>query len=223
MMIVLKKFLTDPKRLVMVSLLPVSLCLASTAILLGWREVTLPFKAQIDELRLMDPVRVDAQVANAGGLAPELAEAKLISIMACQDSGEQMCSAQMRNLLKDNPAEGRLWLEYSRLIAQESGLTAEAVSALKKSYELSAREGWITNTRARFALSVWLELPPDTQDLVKAEIISTMDDFRFVGFLANIYITSPTSRAALGKVMEAATPEHQRAFLSLVNQKSNGG
>jgi hypothetical protein len=217
-----KQIFSDPKKVVIISLVPVIVGLLWLGFSNGIAELSLPYAAQIDELRLTDPDRVKAEVPNASSVSPDLPEAQLINILACRDKAGENCSSLVLDMLHDDPANGRLWLEYARLLAQENGLNESAIFALRKSYQLSPREGWIANTRTKFSLSVWLELPADVKELASQEILSAMENYQFIGFLADIYLANPISRNALKEVVEKATPEHQKSFLGLVNKKSNG-
>jgi hypothetical protein len=216
------KIFSDPKKVVIISLIPITAGLFWQGLLFCLDEVSLPYVRQVDELRLTDPDRVRLEIPNGAGISENLPEARLLKMQTCREQGEQNCSILVLEMLYNEPANGRLWLEYARQLAQENGLNDDAISALRKSYQLSAREGWIAPTRSKFALSVWLELPTDVKDLASLEILSAMEDKEFVRFLADVYVANPISRTALKQVMQKATPERQKSFLGLVAQKSSG-
>jgi hypothetical protein len=214
------KMFSNPKKFIVIALLPVAAGLFWLGVSFGLEEVSLPYVRQIDELRLTDPDQIKLEIPDDAGVSANLSEGQLLEVQTCRLDGEQFCSALILGVLRNDPANGRLWLEYARQLAQEKGLNEEAVSALRKSYQLSAREGWITQIRTKFALSVWLELPADVKDLASEEIRSTMTDYEFIKFLADVYVTNPIARNALKQVMQKATPEGQNSFLGLVAQKS---
>jgi hypothetical protein len=220
MTLVEPRMFSNSKKFIVIALLPVAAGLFWLGVSFGLEEVSLPYVRQIDELRLTDPDQIKLQIPDDASVSANLSEGQLLEVQTCRLDGEQFCSALILGVLRNDPANGRLWLEYARQLAQEKGLNEEAVSALRKSYQLSAHEGWITQIRTKFALSVWLELPADVKDLASEEIRSTMTDYEFIKFLADVYVTNPIARNALKEVVQKATPEGQKSFLGLVAQKS---
>jgi hypothetical protein len=212
---------SNPKKMVIFSLVPVILVLAFLGAIVGLREVSLPYAAQIDELRLADPEWVKSLGLGSVGVSDDLPEAQLSNVSKCRNDGGEHCSALIMEMLKNDPANGRLWLEYSRLLTQENGLNERAIFALRKSFQVSAREGWITNVRSRFSLTAWPELPDDVKTLARTEILTALENYQFIDFLAGTYVANPIIRAALAEVMAGATVDQQRKFLGLVNRKSN--
>jgi hypothetical protein len=126
----------------------------------------------------------------------------------------------LANLLETRPADGRLWLEYSRELTQENGFDGAASEALLRSFKYSAHEAWIVRVRTRFTLAIWKVLSPELQVLTQNEILKYSDNYQFLEFLAEFYTTHPLAKGALTSIMKNAPTKTQRDFLGLVNAET---
>ena len=184
----------------------------------GLQESNLPNDVKFDELRLLEPQRFnDAAMAELNN-GFETTETRLSVLNRCLkvrfSGGGSSCIKILESLLRDNPANGRLWLEMARMRSREGeGLNGEALGALQRSYEYAPREGWITWVRTSFVLSVWQGLTPELQNTATEDILEALGDGDFVTYLTTIYVGSPISRIAIGEVIQAAPAETQRNFL----------
>lgn len=188
------------------------------AIEVGLQEINLPNEVKFDELRLLEPERfLDAKISRFYyGL--EASEDQLSAFEKClrvrKLSAETICLSILQNLLRDNPSDGRLWLEVARLRSVSvEGLDDDALDALRRSYEYARREGWIRQVRTNFVVSVWKGLTPELQTTASADILEALQDYHFVVYLCNIYRTNPIVRVAIREVIERAPDEIQRNFV----------
>jgi hypothetical protein len=184
----------------------------------GLQEANLPNDVRFDELRLLEPQRYNDATVNEAANGFETAETRLRALNQCFEvnvsDGGISCTSILLGLLRDNPANGRLWLEMARMRSREAkGLDDDALNALQNSFDYAPREGWIRRVRANFVLSVWQGLTPELQRAATADILEAIGDDKFVVYLSHIYETSPLSRIAISEVMIKAPTKTQRSFL----------
>ena len=184
----------------------------------GLQESSLPNDVKFDELRLLEPQYFNAETAAVSKNGFETAETRLHTLEQClqvQNSEKaSTCIAILQGLLRDSPANGRLWLEMARMRSREAkGLDGDALNALQNSFDYAPREGWIRRVRATFVLSVWQGLTPELQRAATVDILEALGDYKFVVYLSHIYVASPLSRIAISEVMIKAPTKTQRSFL----------
>jgi hypothetical protein len=208
------------KRMALVLLFPVAIMSLALALVVGLRELSLPFETQLDELRLLNPSAV-GKAENTGAQSIfSLPENELARYAACRDNGNSNCSTLIRSILEQRPADGRLWLEYARSVTTENGLDSEAIHALHRSFELAPREGWLREQRARFTLSIWPGLSTELREKAGDEIIRGMANPFFADFLAEFYVDRFLARKTITTLLEKAPVADQRRVLSLITTKT---
>ena len=190
----------------------------------GLQESNLPSDVQFDELRLLEPQRFNDATVNKAANSFETAETRLRALNQCLQvsllDGTSNCLIILQSLLRDNPANGRLWLEMARLRSREAkGLDDDALNALQRSFDYAPREGWITRVRANFVLSIWQGLSLQLQKTAKAEIVEALTDGEFVAYLADVYVGNPIARIAIGEVITEAPDVTKRSFLWELQRK----
>ena len=190
----------------------------------GLQESNLPNDVKFDELRLLEPQHFNDVTTAMGANGYETAETRLRTLNQCLEvkfsDAESSCTRILLGLLRDNPANGRLWLEMARVRSREGqGLDNEALNGLQHSFDYAPREGWITRVRVNFVLSIWEGLTPEIRETATAEILEALGDDKFVSYLTTIYEGTPISRAAIGEVIRAAPAATQRNFLLQLRRK----
>ncbi len=218
-----QQLITGPKRkrIVVASLGVVGLTLFLTSTKLAFQEGSLPLTIQLDEARLLEPNNVDTSQESSALQFLETNESRLSDYVQCSAAAgvesKQACLAIIDQMLNSDPANGRLWLEKAKVLAGESGLDEQAITALKKSYEYSGREGWVSIVRAKFALSVWSGLPEDMQETAAKNLIATItDDLTQMPKIVDLYAQNPLARAGITAVIAKAPVEMQQRFLYLL-------
>jgi hypothetical protein len=216
-----QQLITGPKRkkIVIASLAIVCAVMAFLALRIGTLESSLPIETQLDETRLLEPNSIDPDQESSKISFVETGEGQLLDYVKCQanSTGESQlpCLNIIANMLKVDPSNGRLWLEKSKLMAAENGMDDQAIFALKKSIEYSRREGWLSLERAHFALSVWIALPADLQDVMITNLLSIIkDDPTQLADIAELYIANPLTRKGITAVIENAPVDVKRSFLN---------
>ena len=213
------------KRFTLYLLSAASVASLGLASIIGLQEVNLPNGVKFDELRLLEPQQYDNLPITLPFNGFETAETQLAAINKCVrtnlSSGNHVCLEILEGLLRENPGDGRLWLEMARIQSQEVGaLQSQALIALERSYDFAPREGWIIRVRTRFVLSVWQGLTPALKEKATAEIIAALSDDTFVGYLGGIYLTNPVSIGALREIILKAPRETQHKFLSSIQHST---
>jgi hypothetical protein len=218
-----QQLITGPKRkrFVVVCIGCLSTVLFVLSLKVGSQEASLPFSTQLSEIRLLEPNSIDIEQERTTLQSIETSEGQLLDYVQCSalavGQSKRDCLAIINRMLSAAPANGRLWLEKAKLISEESGLDDDAIFALKKSFEYSAREGWVIDVRLKFLLSVWIGLTPELQDLtISTFLASIADDISGVQSLATIYEESPLAHAGIAALIDKAPVDVQRRFLSLL-------
>lgn len=221
-------------------------CLYPLVVLLGWQsfsigeqEFKLPLALQLDELRLLEPSRLvftigagdaDKPGVDASSIEHEIAGYSdcrrrrlevIANLQSAAPTQPMNCSSFLVRALEQAPSDGRLWLEYSRELVRENGFEPKAIAALRRSFLLAPREGWIINARTAFVLPIWVGLPSDVREIARGEIEEMLLKYSFVAMLAGIYVQNPLARKAISQVFQGATSETQHQFLSKVDQIMN--
>ena len=192
----------------------------------GLQEGNMPNEVRLDELRLLEPQRFNYPTVNEAANSSQTAETKLQALNQCLQprhfDGGSSCLFILQSLLRENPANGRLWLEMARLRSRvDNGLDEDALNALQHSFDYAPREGWIRRVRTSFVLSVWQGLSPELQRTATADILEALSNNEFVGYLSGIYEANPISRIALGEVIAKASVEAQQNFLAQLKHRLN--
>ena len=226
----------NKKKLVLSCLYPLVVVLGWLSFSIGAQEFELPLAVQFDELRLFDPSRlvftIGAGDADKPGAAASSVEYEIAGYSDCRRrrlevianlksaaSAQPMnCSGFLLRALEQAPSDGWLWLEYAKELARNDGFEPNAIAALKRSFLLSPREGWIINARTTFVLPIWFGLPRDVRESARSEIDEMLSNYSFVAMLARIYVQSPLARKAISEVLQGTTPNIQRQFINKVQQ-----
>ena len=188
------------------------------------QESNLPNDVKFDELRLLEPQHFSAETAAVSKNGFETAETRLRTLEQClqvQNSEEtNSCISILQGLLRDNPANGRLWLEMARMRSREAkGLDDDALNALQNSFDYAPREGWIRRVRVNFVLSIWQGLSLQLRKTAKAEILEALRGGEFVAYLADVYEGNPIARIAIVEVIAEAPDTTKRNFLWELQRK----
>jgi hypothetical protein len=208
------------KRAVLIALCASSVLSLGVGVITLMSEAALPLKTQLDELRLLDP-NFAIEKSEQGNLFSMFApEFDLADYVVCRSQAETVCSKIIGKMLETRPADGRLWLEYSRSLTLENGLDAAALSALQHSYEFAPLETWMREARSGFALSVWPGLSQELQAKASDEIIGGISNYQYADFIAKYYVDRLLSRKTIAALLETAPAESQRRVLGLISAKT---
>ncbi len=218
-----RQLITGPKRkrIVMMCLTAVSVVTVVLSLKIAIQESSLPIAKQLNESRLLEPNIIDPEEEKIAPDFIETNEGQLSEYVQCSaaaaSGSKQACLEIINRLLSSNPSNGRLWLEKAKIITGETGLDEQAVFALQKSFEYSAREGWVSKVRTRFVLSVWTSFAPEIQTLATSNILEIIaDDESQIQNLVDLYSFNPLARAGISAVIEKASVDIQRRFLGLL-------
>ncbi len=230
----------NKKKWILFCLYPLVVGLGWLAFSIGEQELELPLAMQLDELRLLEPSRLvftigardaDKPSAAASTIEHEIARysdcrRRRLDVIANFQSATPVqpldCASFLMRALEQAPSDGRLWLEYSRELARNNGVEPKAIAALKHSFLLSPREGWIIDARIAFVLPIWGGLPNDVRVIARNEIEGMLFKYSYVTTLARIYVQAPLARKAISEVLQGTTPNIQHQFLSKVTQLVKG-
>jgi hypothetical protein len=152
---------------------------------LRWDTLRL-FKAH--DIQIEKPSRIRSTIRNAITDSATLHYDYALCRSDAGQSGEgvlssEHCAELLRKAALTTPTDGRLWLEYAIAVQASHGMTAEAVEALKMSYHMAPREGWISGVRLRFSQRVWERLPVKVQQLAVGDITDPWKQFEFASQL----------------------------------------
>jgi hypothetical protein len=183
--------------------------------------------------RLVDPASPvdDATRSRAEFLAGVLGDASLMrgaidlcirGATASVGAGETesaRCLSIIDQALRSMPSSGELWLARARLLLVDGHDGEPVFEALRNSYRVSAREGWIAGGRVVLGLRIFPLLPPDLRERVK-------DDFRLVmthpslsAALVGAYAADPGLRQTAAPVLLGLPDDDVREFAELVHDR----
>lgn len=197
------------------------LCISALGLVLSGfvckNEASLPFSRFTDELRLFQPadfVKISSSIVQS---APTNKDYILASYVECaKESTTNTCAAKLEQALALSPADGSLWLEYSKVLAREGDAKLNALEALDRSFNVSGHERWLITTRANFVVSIWNGLTDELKQKAKAEVARALPEFDFIAILANDYVAKPFARAAIQELVEQGTAQQKIRFLAIV-------
>jgi hypothetical protein len=156
-----------------------------------------------------DPALFQARAAACGYLnqpQPELPPAATVA----------KCLAVVDDALRSNPASGGLWLFRAEVLLN-SGESGDSLSAaLRHSYEVSPREGWIAGERVLFGLRLYPVLRPDLQAHVVSDLILVLADIRLAQPLIDAYPSDSLMRASGREALLALPPDLLERFVGWV-------
>lgn len=147
---------------------------------------------------------------------------------ATRDDGGQTSSALVRNCLgiarevvSRQPSDGYGWY-WVAFWSLKNGDVLEAVSALRQSYLVAPNEQWIAAVRFQLANQMLPLLPPDVQDLRKAELAMLITSQLGSRAIARDYIAKPQFRQDITEAALTLSPDDQVRFLNWVRQAAAG-
>ncbi len=94
----------------------------------------------------------------------------------------------IRNSLACSPADAFLWFADYFIGVNEKGVEPEFFDALRQSYRVGPREGWVAIKRNRVAFAGFANLPSDLREAAINEFVDMLHDKHFYGFAADILI-----------------------------------
>ena len=186
-------------------------------------ELSLPTAVITDELRFLqfeESSSIQTFVMHQASDLPEIAANNYRACASAQPRGE--CAPILRGILQHRPAEGRVWLEYSKALAVEGDDDISAIEALERSYEMAPHEGWLVYPRISFALSIWKGMPSGLKARAQSEILGKIDDPNILNSLVQKYVSNPFSRDSIKDVLGQATPEQTQRFIWRVESLAKG-
>ncbi|MCW5713936.1 MAG: hypothetical protein KIT43_05420 [Bauldia sp.] len=123
------------------------------------------------------------------------------------------CLAIVEEGLAMLPTSAELWLERARILAGDGVFDDRFFESLRKSYEASPREGWITARRLPFLLRYARRLPPDLADLMVADLLTVLGEWDLAGPLASAYVADPFFRDSTWAFVEQHASLEQQQWL----------
>ncbi len=165
--------------------------------------------------RLNDPALFRARMAFCEQAAPALADAGPDAGGAA-DPTYQRCLDAIDDALRAGPSSGELWLYKAMVLAEASEVDEQTIAALRNSYRMSPREGWIATARSILGLRLYPLLPGDLQDDVRADLVMVMNNFTFAPTLAAAYAQDFSLRSAGAAALEMLPPDLLARFIRLV-------
>jgi hypothetical protein len=183
--------------------------------------------------RLVDPASpVDnATRSRAEFLAGVLGDASLMrsAIDLCirgahaaagpDESESVRCLSVIDQALRSMPSSGELWLAKARLLLVDGQDGEPVFDALRNSYRVSAREGWIAGGRVVLGLRIFPLLPPDLQERVKNDFRLVMTHPSLSAALVGAYAVDPGLRQTAAPALLELPAEEVRAFAELVHDR----
>jgi hypothetical protein len=211
----MKKQLRQPVYLVLVAVSLLSIPLTGYV---GFQELSLPFSIASNELRLFQPVEMNEFKGDILKSASSGKDHDIAEYLSCIEQETSVnCAPKLQTVLARSPADGAIWLEYSKVLAREGDTAVTAEQALNRSYDVSSHEGWLLGARANYAFSVWDGLTDELKQKALAEIGRALPDPHFIDLLAKLYIEKPFAHNAIQQSIEQATPQQKLRFLRLIN------
>lgn len=186
-------------------------------------EASLPFSRFTNELRLFQPAdfaKISGAIAQA---APANKDFILASYSECaKESTAINCAAKLEQALALSPADGSIWLEYSKVLVREGDAKLGALDALDRSFNVSSHERWLITARTNFVVSIWNGLTDELKQKAKADVARALPEFDMIDILAKDYIAKPFSHAAIQELVEQATAQQKIRFLTIVSNAAKG-
>lgn len=127
--------------------------------------------------------------------------------------GADPCLPIIEEALAILPTSAELWLERARILARDGLFDDRFFESLRKSFEASPREGWITAQRLPFMLRQAERLPPDLVDLMAADLRMILGDWDLAGPLASAYVADPFFRSSTWAFVELHASLDQQQWL----------
>lgn len=143
--------------------------------------------------------------------AMENANSQLDDLMGVLDNSNSA-------LLSISPIEPYFWLSRYWLINMREGFTERAADSLAMSYRTGPHEGWVSTTRNRFALAIFLQLPEATRAQVAAEFAGMVQSWMIGPASANLETVGWPNRSELLNQLDHV-PIAQKTTLANTLQK----
>lgn len=157
-------------------------------------------------------------VANA--LAPILRDPNVMRTRLTECSARDVprgdanpCLPIVEEALAVLPTSAELWLERARILASDGIFDERFFESLRKSFDASPREGWITAQRMPFMLRQAERLPPDLVDLMVADLGMILGNWDLAGPLASAYVADPFFRDSTWAFVEQHASLDQQQWL----------
>lgn len=205
------------------------LCLAAS--LVATARLAASVAATPQALLLVEPVRyvepdvaVDAgTVARADRLAAILDDPGFIRarISHCRvAAGEavdaERCIAAIDDALRGAPSSGELWLLKASLLAEFGEFGDPLLAALRNSFAMTPREGWIAVPRVGLELRLYPFLSAELKEQAKVDLGRVLADSTQAHDLAAEYARDPIMRDAGKPAFDEVPPELVSRFVAYV-------
>lgn len=135
------------------------------------------------------------------------------------DNAMGRCLGTIDRALDAMPSSGELWLEKARLLLVSGESGGPVFDALRNSYRVSPKEGWIAGGRVVLGLRIYPSLPVDLQERVKDDFRLVMIHPRLSAALVNTYAVDAAFRQSAAAALEGASESDVRAFAELVHDR----
>ncbi len=131
------------------------------------------------------------------------------------------CLARAETIATSAPDSfGWAVLAYLR---RQTGDTAGFNTAMLRSYQSGANEGWVAALRLRLAETNWLLLTAEARRLHRQDLVLLLQSPQARGALARRYLVSPGFRARVSAALAAVPIQKQQEFLSILRNATRGG
>jgi hypothetical protein len=215
----MKKQLRQPAYLLLLTVACVGLPMALFS---AKYELQLPFTWYTNGLRLFYPeamAEISDDIVKSANSGKDFALASYVNCVAAET--EVGCAVKLEPALAQSPADGSIWLEYSKALAREGDAQVTAVEALGHSYDVSSHESWLIAARTHYVVSIWNGLTDELKLKAKADAALALPQYEFINILAKDYVAKPFAHAAIQELLDQATPQQKIQFLNIVKSAAN--
>lgn len=133
-----------------------------------------------------------------------------------EGQGPQACVETIDRALRAVPSSGELWLQKARLLLLTDGVSEPVFTALRESWRVAPREGWIAGARVVVGVRIYPSLPADLQQAVTNDILLVMQNPPLNAALVASYAADPAFRQIAAPVLAQLPPEVVHDFAELV-------
>ncbi len=175
-------------------------------------------------VRLADPsaatdARLAARAASLSGVIPDpmLYPAQMAP---CGSRGEAdpKCLAIIDAALKTAPASGDLWFYKAWTLMRNGDFSDKLLDALRNSYRVAPREGWIASGRVVLGMKIYPILPDDLQADARNDLALVVEAGQLAQPLASAYLADEALRNAAAEPIKALPAELIERFVRRVRQ-----
>ena len=139
------------------------------------------------------------------------------AIAAADQSLIKSSSANLYNAIQKalfcGPANSFVWLTLVWLDVRKHGFEPHDANYLRLSYDLGPNEGWIGLWRARIAIALFQQLPPDLSERATGEFVKLVNTGRLYRETAQIFGRAvPAAQVRILDELKTATPIARQNF-----------